>query len=120
MNINEDLYIFFIDSDVALAPSFFQGSCTGTRPVFREITDEELAVHEESLTTNINEWTRDLSLLPPVSHKKLYDYMVEGTISIDNKSRGAIKHEILGYQLFKENFVKSKTNGDGYNASVCC
>ena len=32
--------------------------------------------------------------------------MVEGTISIDNKSRGAIKHKILGYQLFKENFIK--------------
>ena len=75
MNINEDLDIFFKDFDAALDPSFFQSSCTGTRPVFREITNEELAVdEEESLTNNINEWTRDLSLLPPVSHKKLYDY----------------------------------------------
>ena len=32
--------------------------------------------------------------------------MVEDTLSVDNRSRAAIKHKILGYRLFRENFVK--------------
>ena len=51
-------------------------------------------------------WTKDLTLLPSISQKLLKDYLLDGTISIDNRSRGAMKHKILGYQLFKEHYVK--------------
>ena len=44
MNINEDLDIFFEDSDAVFDPSFSQSSSTDTRTVFREITNQELAV----------------------------------------------------------------------------
>ena len=50
-------------------------------------------------------WSRDISLLPPIYHKVLKDYLIYGTISIDNRSRGAIKEKLLGYKLFKE-YVK--------------
>ena len=98
-----DENVLLSNSDTDLGPSFFQSSRVGPRPVFREITNEELEVDEEG---TLSPWTRDLSLLPPVSHDLLYSYLVEGTISVDNRRRGAIKHKILGYQLYKENFVK--------------
>ena len=86
MDINEDLNIYFTDSDTVFEPSFSQGSSTGSRPVFREIMNEEFARDEEELlTTAIQEWSRDLTLLPRISHKKLHRYMVEDTLSVDNR-----------------------------------
>ena len=104
--MDEDFNVLLSNSDTDLGPSFFQSSSVGPRPVFREITNEELEVDEEGTLSKGVTWTRDLSLLPPVSHDLLYSYLVEGTISVDNRRRGAIKHKILGYQLYKENFVK--------------
>ena len=106
IEMDEDFNVLLSNSDTDLGPSFFQSSSVGPRPVFREITNEELEVDEEGTLSKGVTWTRDLSLLPPVSHDLLYSYLVEGTISVDNRRRGAIKHKILGYQLYKENFVK--------------
>jgi hypothetical protein len=35
------------------------------------------------------------------------DYLIDGTVSVDNRAGGAFKHKTLGYQLFKENYVKN-------------
>ena len=51
MDINEDLNIYFTDSDTVFEPSFSKSSSTGSRPVFREITNEEFARDEEVLLT---------------------------------------------------------------------
>ena len=90
-----------------ISSSFFQSSCKRPRPVFREITNEEfLNDDEEVINSAITSWSRDLSLLPPISHKRMKDYLIDGTINIDKRSRGADKHKVMGYQLFKENYVK--------------
>ena len=36
----------------------------------------------------------------------MYKYLVEGIVNVDERSRGAMKHKIQGYQLFKEHYVK--------------
>ena len=106
VDINEDLNLYFTDSDNVPEPSFSQSSRTGSSQVYREIRNEEFPIKEEELLTNaIQECTRDLTLLPGISHKKLHRYMVEDTLSVVNRSRGTIKHKILCYRLFKENFV---------------
>ena len=90
-----------------LGSSFFQSSCKEPRPVFRELTDEELLEdNEERINSGITSWSRDISLLPPISHKLLNEYMIDGTIDIDKRARGADKHKVIGYQLFKEGYVK--------------
>ena len=90
-----------------LYPSFFQSSRKGSRPVFRELSDEELAAVEEvAKNKSIKSWSKGISLLPVISHKLMKDYLIDGTISIYNGNRGAFKHKILGYQLLKENYVK--------------
>ena len=90
-----------------LGSSFSISSCKEPRPVFREITDEELLRdEEEAINSGIKVLLRDISLLPAVSHKLMKDYLIDGTIDLDKRSRGADKHKVMGYQLFKENYVK--------------
>ena len=90
-----------------LGSSFSKSSCKEPRPVFREITDEELLRdEEEEINSGVKVWSRDISLLPAVSHKLMRDYLIDGTIDLDKRSRGADKHKVMGYPLFKENYVK--------------
>ena len=71
------------------------------------VPKEELALDEEEvLMQQITSWSKDLSNLPPISHSSLYKYLVEGIVNVDERSRGAMKHKIQGYQLFKEHYVK--------------
>ena len=86
-------------------PSFSQSSCPS---FFREISVEELAVDEEEVVNkSITEWTKDLAMLQDITHEKIAHYFVEGTISVaTNAKRGATKHKVLGYTLFKDNYVK--------------
>jgi len=60
---------------------------------------------EEEVDIPSPDWTIDLSKLPDISHKHIHNYLVVDQ-SFDNKSRGANKHKIKGYQLYKENYVK--------------
>ena len=93
--------------ETVLDPSFFQNSCPRSRPVFREISVQEYEQNEEqTIKETITSWPTDISLLPSICHSKIKNYMIDGTISLDNRSRGAYKHKIQGYQLFKESYVK--------------
>ena len=47
----------------------------------------------------------DLSRFPPVSHEKIHEYMVIGKSFSNEPAKGALKHNINGYHLFKEGFV---------------
>ena len=49
-----------------------------------------------------------MSRLPPISHDKNHDYLVTGKKSFGIEPKGALKHKINVYQLFKEGFVKKK------------
>ena len=49
-----------------------------------------------------------MSRLPPISHDKNHDYLVIGKKSFGIEPKGALKHKINVYQLFKEGFVKKK------------
>lgn len=101
MNLNEVVDVFGDGS------SFSQSSCKVPSPLFREIpSDEYDRDDDEVINTGITSWTKDLDLLPQLSHKLINDYFVHNTIDIDKRSRGANKHKVLGYQLFKENYVK--------------
>ena len=87
-------------------PSFSKSSSTGARPVFREITKEEYSSDlEEIVQEEIKVWSSSLEHLPPLTHEKIHSYMVLGE-SFDSKERGAVKHKISGYQLFKDGYVK--------------
>ena len=57
---------------------------------------------------NTKEWTRVLSRLPPISRDKNHDYLVTGKKSFGMEPKGALKHKINVYQLFKEGSVKKK------------
>ena len=50
-------------------------------------------------------WTRDLQSLPPFSHDLLQKHLITET-QADNSATGAYKHKKLGYQLFKDRYVK--------------
>ena len=51
-------------------------------------------------------WSINLSNLPDITQGKIYEYLVLGK-NFDNAAlRGAVKHKVNGYQLFKEGFVK--------------
>ena len=49
----------------------------------------------------------DLSRFPPVSHEKIHEYLVIGKSfgNVNEPAKGALKHKINGYHLFKEGFV---------------
>ena len=121
LNSSIDLFIRSEESD----PSFFQSSCVGPRPVFREISNSELSkTVEENIALLINDWTSDLTDLPAISHERIHKYLVLGK-SFDNQPRGAGNHKILGYQLFKESYVqkiriKSKVHTERLSFLVKC
>ena len=82
-------------------------SSESTKPVavYKEFEQDNERDIEEIIQENIKEWTSDLSKLPPVSHEKIHEYLAIGK-SFGNEPKGALKHKINGYQLFKEGFVK--------------
>ena len=87
-------------------PRIFQNSCVGPRPVFREISNLESShAIEENAHEKITLWASDLTELPSITQESIHKYMVVGN-SFDDTPKGAIKHKIMGYQLFKENYVK--------------
>ena len=87
---------------------FLQNQTPNTTPVFREVSHEEFNSDENEEThKQIQTWTRDLTELPNISHNHVKNYLLHETVDIDNRARGASKHKTLGYQLFKENYVKS-------------
>ena len=45
--INKDLVVILSYSEDVLDPSFFQSSSQGLKPVYREITNEEIAMDGE-------------------------------------------------------------------------
>ena len=88
------------------------------KPVFRDITKEELLVDDkEQLSQNITDWSKDLSELPPIRQSFIKDYLVDETISVDNYGKGANKHKINGYKLFKDNYVKDVKVKSNINAA---
>lgn len=105
--INLDTSLDILLSTAESGPSFFQSSCTGPIPAFREITNEERSVViEEEVQKDVTTWTADLTGMPFLTQEDIDKYFVIGN-SLDNKPRGAMKHKILGYQLFKEEYVKT-------------
>lgn len=104
--INKDTDLDIILSSTDLGPSFSQSSCVVPRPVFKELTnaerDEEV---EERTHEDISQWSTDLAAMPSITQEKIHQYLVLGN-SCDSKPKGATKHKILGYQLFKESYVK--------------
>ena len=46
-----------------------------------------------------------MSKLLPVTHEKIYKYLVIGK-SFGNETKRALKHKINDYQLFKKGLVK--------------
>jgi len=88
------------NSVVDLDPSFIQSSCPGPKPAFREISVEEYNLDcGESINKSILSWSKDISFLPPISHKLIADYLIDSTNEVDNLSKGANKHKVSGYQL---------------------
>ena len=64
-------------------------------------------MNEENQTPEldlINQWTRDLKLLPPFTQQLLEKHLISD-IHKDNSVPGAFKHKELGYGLFKERYV---------------
>jgi hypothetical protein len=64
-------------------------------------------MNEENQTPEldlINQWTKDLKLLPPFTQQLLEKHLISD-IHKDNSVPGAFKHKKLGYGLFKERYV---------------
>eukprot|EP00794_Sanderia_malayensis_P012567 gene12567-13854_t len=78
------------------------------RRVFRELQPSELNEDEdETFHKRIHTWTTELIALPKITNEKIHEYLVLDKVkSEDNLNRGAVKHKIAGYQLFKEQYVK--------------
>ena len=101
-----------------LGNSLFEDSVKVPKPVFREIKKKELLVDdEEQLSQNITDWSKDLSELPPIRQSFIKDYLVDETISVDNYGKGANKHKISSYKLFKDNYVKDVKVKSNINAA---
>jgi hypothetical protein len=100
--------------------SSFQNSCQASKAMFRELKHDELIAvdEEESINKSISTWSRDISLLPNISHNFIKKYLVNDTIHIDNCKKGANKHQTLGYRLFKENYVKNVCVKANVTASI--
>ena len=98
--IKKGLDVILSYCEDVLDPRFFQSSSQGLKPVYREITNEEIAIdEEEAINKKVVLWTKDLCDLPPIYHKEIYAYMIDGIISLDIRNRGSYKHKIIGYQL---------------------
>ena len=77
-------------------------------PVFREfLPQERLESANDNIYVDINKWTTDLSEMPTVTLKGIHKYFITD-LDEDERPRGAGKHKISGYQLFKYGYVKVK------------
>ena len=77
--------------------------------VFRVIPEEEtLEDEEDRINSSITIWSRDISLLPDITHSRIHNYLVDSSVVVEDTSelRGAKKHKVLGYRLFKDGFVR--------------
>ena len=93
---------------IDIDPCFFKNISIATQPVFREISSQFNQIDaEEVVQEQISSWSRFLSFLPNISQKEIHKYLIIDDSSTDFEARGASKHKISGYQLFKENFVKN-------------
>ena len=73
MSSNKEFDIILTDLDIEIDPIFFQSSSTGSAPVFREITDEELSIDLDVVVNSvITSWTKDLTNLPPICDTHIY------------------------------------------------
>ena len=106
-----DSYETSLENDsntIDIDPCFFKNISIATQPVFREISSQFNQIDaEEVVQEQISSWSRCLSLLPNISQEKIHKYFIIDDSSTDFGARGASKHKISGYQLFKENFVKN-------------
>ena len=68
----------------------------------------------------LKRWTKSLQFLPEFSFEILKKYL--GTeISASNNPGGAYKHKRLGYQLFKEKYVKNvQVKPNVHKDKQCC
>ena len=68
----------------------------------------------------LKRWTKSLQFLPEFSFEILKEYL--GTeINASNNPGGAYKHKKLGYQLFKEKYVKNvQVKPNVYKDKQCC
>jgi len=104
INTDSDLDALLFSQD--LSPSFFQSSSVGPKPLYREILSEESSFEkEEEVQNSIADWTTNLVNLPGITQERIHICLVVGK-SFDNQPRGALKHKINGYQLFKDGYVK--------------
>lgn len=50
---------------------------------------------QQQSNNEIKSWSSDISLLPPVSHKLMKEYLVGGITDLDKRPRGADKHKVM-------------------------
>ena len=87
------------------------------RRVFRDLEPSELDKDEgEAFHKGIHTWTTELKALPNITNEKIYEYLVSE--KTNNFSKGAVKHKVAGYQLFKEGYVKGVKVQPNVNANV--
>ena len=87
-------------------PSFSRSSSSGPKPVFCEINNREyIRDEEEIINKKISDWSKDISLLSTISHKLMKEYLIEGTIDIDNCFRGQINIRFWVINYSKKNFM---------------
>ena len=68
-------------------------------PMFRELLPQErLESANDNIYVDINKW-------PTVTLKGIHKYFITG-LDEDERPRGAEKHKISGYHLFKDGYVK--------------
>ena len=73
--------------------------------MFREhLPQERLESANDNIYVDINKWTTDLSEMPTVTLKGIHKYFITD-LDEDERPRGAEKHNISGYQLFKDGYV---------------
>ena len=64
IEMDENFHVLLSTLDSDLYPRFFQTSSVGPRPVFREISNEELEVEEETILTDGVVFTGDITGIP--------------------------------------------------------
>ena len=91
--------------------SFIKNFSEVPTPVFCKISETEFNKNIKAEVHNsVKGWTKDLSFLPNILHKHIHDYLIDG-LGPNNRPRGARKHQIQGYQLFKEHYMKKVSKG---------
>ena len=103
-----------------LGNCFFEDPVKVPTPVFQEITKEELSVdEEEKINRNITNWSKYLSELSSIRQSFIKDFLDDEIISVDNYGKGANKHKINVYELFKDIYAKDlKVKSDANAAGI--